>query len=89
MIVERSLLELLSLEMGCMYLSDIRYLPPERREYLAEKLKEFPAQERDAREWNEALEYLAGVPAEKTARAAKWRLMQWLLTTGTAIGWDG
>ena len=67
MIIERPLLELLALEMGCMYLSDLRYLSPERREDLARKLKEIPLRERDVREWNDALEYLTGAPEEKTA----------------------
>ena len=29
--VEQSLLDLLSIQMGCMYLSDLRSLPPEQR----------------------------------------------------------
>ena len=31
MMVEQSLLDLLSIQMGCMYLSDLRSLPPEQR----------------------------------------------------------
>ena len=35
MTVDQSLLDLLSIQMGCMYLSDLRFLSPEQRRYLA------------------------------------------------------
>lgn len=39
MTAEQSLLDLLSIQMGCMYLSDLRFLSPEQRRYLAQKLE--------------------------------------------------
>ena len=38
MTAEQSLLDLLSIQMGCMYLSDLRFLSPEQRRYLAQRL---------------------------------------------------
>lgn len=38
MTAEQSLLDLLSIQMGCMYLSDLRFLLPEQRRYLAQRL---------------------------------------------------
>lgn len=38
MTVEQSLLDLLSIQMKCEYLSDLRFLSQEQRRYLAQKL---------------------------------------------------
>lgn len=75
MIVEQSLLDLLSIQMGCMYQSDLRSLPPEQRRYLAQKLDRLTPREEDVREWNDALIYLTGASPEDTAQAAKARLL--------------
>ncbi len=74
-----ALLDLLSLRMGCAYLSDLRYLGGARREKLAGEVERLPAREEDLREWNDALAYLTEAPPEPTARAAKERLI-FLLT---------
>ena len=74
MTAEQSLLDLLSIQMGCMYLSDLRFLSPEQRRYLARRLELLTPREEDVREWNDALDYLAEAPPEDTARAAKERL---------------
>ena len=78
MMVEQSLLDLLSIQMGCMYLSDLRFLSLEQRRYLAQRLDRLTPREEDVREWNDALEYLTGAPPEKTAQAAKERLVHLL-----------
>ena len=78
MTAEQSLLDLLSIQMGCMYLSDLRFLSLEQRRYLAQKLDWLTPREEDIREWNDALEYLTGAPPEDTARAAKERLVHLL-----------
>lgn len=78
MTAEQSLLDLLSIQMGCMYLSDLRFLSLEQRRYLAQKLDCLTPREEDIREWNDALEYLTGAPPEDTARAAKERLVHLL-----------
>ena len=78
MMMKQSLLELLSIQMGCEYLSDLRYLTITQRNYLAQKLKLLSPRQEDLRDWNEALTYLTGAPEEKTALAAKARLIELL-----------
>ena len=78
MIVRQSLLELLSIQMGCMYLSDLRFLSLEQRRYLAQKLDRLTPREEDVREWNDALGYLTGASPEETAQAAKEQLVKLL-----------
>lgn len=62
-----SLLDVMSIQMGCDYLSDLRFLGNTKRAELAEKLKKLPAREPDLRDWNDALEYLTG---DKQPRAS-------------------
>ena len=81
MTVEQSLLDLLSIQMGCMYLSDLRFLSPGQRQYLAQKLDRLTPREEDVREWNDALTYFTDAPPEPTARAAKERLVALLAHT--------
>ena len=71
----QSLLDLLSIQMKCEYLSDLRFLSSEQRRCLAHKLKYLTPREEDVREWNDALTYLTDAPPEPTARAAKERLV--------------
>lgn len=78
MIVRQSLLELLSIQMGCEYLSDLRFLTIPQKNYLARTLKPLSPKREDLRDWNEALTYLTGAPEEKTALAAKERLIELL-----------
>lgn len=79
MMVEQSLLDLLSIQMKCDYLSDLRFLTQEQRQYLAQKLERLTPREEDIRDWNDALVYLANVPPETSAHGAKTRLVQHLL----------
>lgn len=78
MMVEQSLLDLLAIQMGCMYLSDLRFLSLEQRRYLAQRLDRLTPRQDDVREWNDALDYLTGAPPEDTAQAAKERLVHLL-----------
>ena len=83
----QSLLDLLSIQMGCMYLSDLRFLSPEQRRYLAQRLDRLTPRQEDIREWNDALDYLTGEPPEDTAQAAKERLVH-LLSQPCGAGMD-
>lgn len=74
--MELSLLDLMSMQMGCAYLSDLRSLDKERRAILAHRLERMEAREEDLRDWNDALKYLANAPPEQTAQAAKERLVE-------------
>ena len=82
MMVRQSLLDLMSIQMGCMYLSDLRFLSPEQRRYLARKLERLTPREEDMQDWNDALEYLTGARPEQTARAAQQRLIDLLFKSG-------
>lgn len=75
-----SLLEFLAYKAGCPYLSDLRFLSQEQRQYLAHKLDRLTPRNEDVRDWNDALNYLTGAPPMDTAQAAKEQLVQ-LLTS--------
>ena len=78
MTVNQSLLEEMSAHIGLVYLSDLHYLSFGQRKKLAHKLQRMTPREDDMDQWNEALQYLAGLPAEDTARDAWQRLVKWL-----------
>ena len=69
------LLEYLSYQAGCAYLSDLRYISGWRRARLARVLEEIPAETADLRTWNDALDYLAQAGPEQTAETARARLI--------------
>ena len=75
-----SLLEFLAYKAGCPYLSDLRFLSQEQRQYLAHKLDRLTPRNEDVRDWNDALNYLTGALSVDTAQAAKEQLVQ-LLTS--------
>lgn len=58
--VGASLLDLIAVQMGCDFLSDLRSLDGTQRAALAEKLKHLPAGASDLHDWNDALHYLTG-----------------------------
>lgn len=72
------LLEFLSIETRCLYLSDLRSLSPSQKKGILQKLENIEPKDEDIREWNEALEYLAGAQPENTATLARRRLMEYL-----------
>ena len=78
MMVEQSLLDLLSIQMKCEYLSDLRFLTQGQRQHLAQKLERLTPREEDIRDWNDALAYLTGAPQESTAQYAKEALVKHL-----------
>lgn len=79
MTIQVSLLDLMAIQMGCDYLSDLRFLSSAQRELLAEKLKRLPVRDDDLRDWNDALEYLTGDSIPKvTAEAAMAALVSGL-----------
>lgn len=69
------LLERCTEEVGCTYLSDLRYLDTKARFRLAGAVEQIPPGEYSLIEWNDALGYLAGgAPASSTGEA-KQRLL--------------
>lgn len=61
-----SLLDYLSYKAGCMYLSDLRTLDNAQCCMLKRRMEEIPADQFAAREWQDALDYLAGIQTEET-----------------------
>ena len=51
----------MAIQIGCTYLSDLHYIDDYQRSQLARVLEKIPARDEDLFEWNDALEYLAGV----------------------------
>lgn len=80
-----SLLDAISVQMGCGYLSDLRYLDSGQRAMLAQKLERIPPGHASLFEWNDALEYLAGAPPCDSQAAAKETLLM-LLTQPRSAG---
>ena len=69
------LLERCTEEVGCTYLSDLRYLDTKERFRLAGAVEQIPPGEYSLTEWNDALDYLTGgAPAPSTGEA-KQRLL--------------
>lgn len=70
-----SLLDVMAVQMGCMYLSDLRFLSSGQRVALARKLEKIPPRTSDLHDWNDALDYLVGGPAQPTAEEARAALI--------------
>ena len=83
--VDRSLLDLISAQMGCSYLSDLHFLSVGQRRLLAQRLDRLIPRKEDVWEWNDALMYLTGAPPERTARAAQRRLVDLLSAPGKGL----
>lgn len=72
-------LERLSDGMGCMYLSDLRFLSPSGNWRLSRLIKRIPVSEVPFPEWREALRYLTGQEAEQMEPdAVKQQLVSYL-----------
>ncbi len=69
------LLERCTEEVGCTYLSDLRYLDTKARFRLAGAVEQIAPGEYSLAEWNDALDYLAGGAPAPSAGEAKQRLL--------------
>lgn len=69
------LLERCTEEVGCAYLSDLRYLDTKERFRLAGAVEQIPPGEYSLTEWNDALDYLAGGEPAPSTGEAKQRLL--------------
>lgn len=78
MMIKMSLLDFLTSEMKCEYLSDLRDLFAGQKEKLADVIESMEASDGDLRDWNGALEYLTGAQAKGTAADAKAALIRTL-----------
>ena len=74
--IQVSLLDVMSMEMRCAYLSDLRFLNGGQRALLAQKLERLTAEDEDLCDWNDALQYLTGDSQPRaTAAQAKAALI--------------
>lgn len=76
MIFKIDLLEALSIQADCTYLSDLKHLAGLRRARLVRALERVPPDAAELREWNDALAYLSAEPSQETPQAARERLIQ-------------
>lgn len=72
------LLDFLAYRAGHTVLSDLHHMDALDRARMARALEVIPSEAASLKEWNDALEYLARLPPEETAQAARGRLMEWL-----------
>ena len=72
------LLDYLSRQAGCVYLSDLRDPTGAVREKLEAAVAGFPVQEASLQEWNAVLEYLFRARQRETAEQAKTQLLKLL-----------
>lgn len=73
-----SLLDQMAAQMGCVCLSDLRFLDARRREYLVRRLHPLSPHTWALKEWNDALIYLTGLPPQPTVQQAKEQMIQFL-----------
>lgn len=76
--VQLSLLDVLACRAGCSLLSDLRHLDWLGRGVVIHALEGIPPENASLKEWNDALQYLTGAPPEKTAGAARDKLLELL-----------
>ena len=77
MITEMSLLDVLSIRMNCLNLSDLKYLNNCGRAKLCRIISEIPEDDAPCSEWNDALQYLTG---DNTAQASASEAKEALIT---------
>lgn len=69
------LLEFLAYRARCVYLSDLHDASSWQKARLVRELERMPAEAVTLRKWNDTLAYLSQAPPEKTAQAARERLI--------------
>ena len=74
-----SLLDVMAVQVGATYLSDLHRLNDQQRTQLAQSLEKVAARDEDLFEWNDALMYLAGEEKPRaSAEQAKTALLRFL-----------
>lgn len=75
MIFKIDLLDALSMQADCTYLSDLHHLNAWQRARLIRALEQTPSDAAELREWNDALEYLTGARPRANAEEARGALI--------------
>ena len=83
---DADLLDRMAQEIGCLYLSDLRWPDGAGRKKLADLVQRLTPDEASLREWNDALAYLTDAPQQPTAEQARAALLHYLQpeTAGSA-----
>ena len=68
---DADLLDRMAQEIGCLYLSDLRWPDGAGRKKLADLVQRLTPDEASLREWNDALAYLTDAPQQPTAEQAR------------------
>lgn len=71
-----TLLDDLARKAGCMFLSDLWFLPKWQRSRLAREIEKIPPNALSLREWNDTLDYLTGLPGEQSSAQARSALLR-------------
>lgn len=73
---KRSLLDLLVIQTGCVYISNLKFLPPLWRHRLALTIEErIPAEDYSLEEWNAVLRYMEKRGPKRDAESARVALI--------------
>lgn len=71
------MLECLAARLGCVYLSDLRCLPPGKQACLRELLQNIPADAAPLSDWNDTAFYLAALLPADMAQESRRALLVW------------
>lgn len=69
------LLDRLAKQLGCLYLSDLKYLDPAKQADLVRALNATPTGAASLQQWNDALSYLTSQPGAGSRAEARDRLL--------------
>lgn len=75
MIFKIDLLDALSIQADCTYLSDLHHLNDWQRARLVRALEQTPSDAAELREWNDALEYFTGARPRTNVEEARTALI--------------
>ena len=78
MTLQHTLLDVLAQQMDLPFLSDLRYLRLEQKKRLRQYLISAAPEEVPLHEWNDAINYIAGLPPASNCRDAWLQLLTWL-----------
>lgn len=70
-----SLVDFLAKKLGCVYISDLKYLTADQQKRLASLLEQLPPKAASKAEWDDALRYIEQLPAQKSAEKDRERLL--------------
>ena len=73
-----TLLDYLADGSGSQYLSDLHFIEGFKKVRLIQKIEQISSRESSLKEWNDALNYLTGLPGETSSEKARMKLLSCL-----------